>query len=122
LEGTSDAELPVARLTDEDLVAEKLLANADRFMDDSALGRDVLDLVVLAHYLGGLPQGAWEKARGAYGDAVDRAFDRALQRLRDRPELMENALAALDVRQVAREVIAARLAAIVRTPSEPPSR
>jgi len=60
LEGTADPDLPVARLTDTDLVAEKLLANADRFLDDSALARDALDLVVLAHELGELPAPAWE--------------------------------------------------------------
>lgn len=121
LEGTADPELPVARLTDADLVAEKLLANADRFLDDSALSRDALDLVVLAHYLGELPAAAWEKARGAYGDSVDEAFERALRRLRDRPELVARALEMLDVRPEARDVIAARLAAVARPPSEPPS-
>jgi len=120
LAGTADPELPVARLTDEDLVAEKLLANADRFLDDSALARDVLDLMVLAHHLGELPAAAWEKARGAYGGSVDEAFARALERLRDRPELTERALTTLDVRPAAREIIAARLASLSRATSEPP--
>lgn len=118
LAGTSDPDLPVARLVDEDLVAEKLLANADRFLDDSALARDVLDLVVLAHHLGELPAAAWEKARAAYGDSVDRAFEQALRRLRARPELAERALQTLDVRPPARELITLRLA---RVPGEPPS-
>lgn len=122
LAGTADPDLPVARLTDEDLVAEKLLANADRFLDDSALARDVLDLVVLAHHLGELPAAAWEKARAAYGDSVDEAFRRALQRLRDRPALVERALETMDVRPAAREVIAARLDTIAPTPDEPVSR
>lgn len=118
LEGTADPDLPVARLTDADLVAEKLLANADRFLDDSALARDVLDLVLLSHELGELPAAAWEKARAAYGDSVDRAFERALQRLRDRPDLVRRALASLDVTAAARELIEARLAEIAPTPSE----
>lgn len=120
LQGTSDVDLPVARLTDVDLVAEKLLANADRFLDDSALGRDAFDLMVLAHHLGELPSAAWDKARGAYGDSVDRAFEQALQRLHDRPELVHKALTTLDVRPAAREVILARLAMIAQTPSELP--
>jgi hypothetical protein len=118
LAGTADPELPVSRLTDEDLVAEKLLANADRFLDDSALARDVLDLVLLSHELGELPLPAWEKARAAYGDSVDRAFERALQRLRDRPDLVRRALASLDVTAAARDLIEARLAEIAPTPSE----
>jgi len=118
LQGMTDPALPVARLTDEDLVAEKLLANADRFLDDSALARDAFDLVLLAHQLGELPSAAWEKARSAYGDSVDGAFERALQRLRDRPDLVKRALEVLDVRPAAREVIEARLATITPTPKE----
>lgn len=116
LVGSSDPDLPVARLSDEDLVAEKLLANADRFLDDSSLGRDVLDLVVLANQLGELPAGAWEKARDAYGSSVDRAFARALQRMRDRPDLLQRSLETLDVRAEAREIIGARIARIDPTP------
>lgn len=116
LVGSSDPELLVARLSDEDLVAEKILANADRFLDDSSLGRDVLDLIVLAHHLGELPAGAWEKARDAYGSSVDRAFARALQRMRDRPDLLQRSLETLDVRAEAREIIGARLALIEPTP------
>lgn len=37
LEGAFDSELPVRRLTDVDLVAEKLLANADRGLDDGSI-------------------------------------------------------------------------------------
>lgn len=118
LSGVTDPTLPVARLTDEDLVAEKLLANADRFLDDSALARDALDLLVLSNELGELPAAAWAKARAAYGDSVDRAFDRALQRLRDHPELVQRAIATLDVRPSAQEIIEARLSEIAPTPSE----
>jgi hypothetical protein len=118
LRGIDDRALPVARLTDEDLVAEKLLANADRFLDDSSLARDVLDLMVLAHTLGELPEAAWEKARRAYGDLVASAHERAIQRLRDRPVLVERALETLDVLPEARALIAERLAAVPPTPEE----
>jgi hypothetical protein len=121
LAGTEDPALPIARLADEDLVAEKLLANADRFLDDSALARDVLDLIVLAHHLGELPAAAWEKARAAYGDSVEEAFERALTRLRDRPEMVERALTSLDVRPSARALIAARLERADRAPDEGPA-
>lgn len=83
LEGVRDPALPVMRLSDDDLVAEKLLANVDRGLDDASLGRDIIDLLLLDEALGGLPERAFEKARGAYGDAVDRAFDRMRARIRD---------------------------------------
>ena len=65
--------LPVARLSDEDLVAEKLLANEERPWDDSTLGRDAMVLLVLEHALGGCPAGASDKARAAYGPSVESA-------------------------------------------------
>lgn len=102
LVGADDAALPVARLSDEDLVAEKLLANEDRLWDDSALGRDVMDLLLLEHALGGLPAGAWEKARNAYGPSVESAWPRALERLRARPEQRRRAYEAMGVTAAAR--------------------
>lgn len=112
LQGEDDATAPVARLRDEDLVAEKLLANDDRHLDDSALGRDVIDLVMLEHTLGALPVVAWEKARGAYGETVDRAWQRALQRLKQRPDRTLRAFEAMSVTALARDIIRARLEAV----------
>ncbi len=65
--------LPVARLSDEDLVAERLLANEERPWDDSTLGRDAMVLLVLEHALGGCPAGASDKARAAYRPSVESA-------------------------------------------------
>lgn len=110
--GADDAALPVARRTDEDLVAEKLLANEDRLWADGALGRDVMDLLLLEHALGGLPAGAWEKARNAYGPSVESAWPRALERLRARPDPRHGAYEAMGVTASAREVIEARLRAL----------
>ncbi len=112
LGGVDDTALPVARLTDVDLVAEKLLANEDRHLDDGALGRDAIDLLALEHTLGALPEAAWEKARGAYGPSVEHAWRRALQRLRDRPALLARGLDATATRPEIRAVIEARIAAI----------
>ena len=112
LEGQDDPALPVGRLSDADLVAEKLLANEDRFLDDAALGRDAIDLVMLEQTLGGLPQAAWDKARGAYGPSVDDAWARGLQRLRDDRALLARGLEQMAVLPDARAVIAARLAGL----------
>jgi hypothetical protein len=99
----------VLRLTDVDLVAEKLLANVDRGMDEASLGRDIIDLLLLEGALGQLPTEAFEKARSAYGDAVDRAYERSLEALRTRPERREYFLEALGVEASARSDICARL-------------
>lgn len=112
LQGVEDPSLPVARLADEDLVAEKLLANEDRFLDDAALGRDVIDLVLLEHMLGGLPDVARQKARGAYGPSVDDAFRRALLRLRDDEGWRKRVFEVLSISAEAREIVETRLAAL----------
>jgi hypothetical protein len=112
LVGIEDSSLPVARLADEDLVAEKLLANEDRFLDDATLGRDAIDLVLLEHALGGLPQVAWDKARKAYGPSIEDAFGRALRRLRDQPAWCARAFENLSVSAEARAIVEAKLATL----------
>lgn len=112
LAGADDPALPVARLADDDLVAEKLLANDDRYLDDSALGRDALDLLMLERTLGALPDAAWTKARVAYGATVDRAWAQALRRMRARPDLVARAFDAMGVSSEARDVVAAKLEAL----------
>ena len=112
LTGIDDPALPVARLCDVDLVAEKLLANADRFLDDGALGRDVIDLSVLEHTLGGLPDTAWTKATEAYGPSVLSAWKRGLRRLRDRPDQLSKWLQAMGVSDAARAVVQRKLVAL----------
>jgi hypothetical protein len=112
LVGVDDPALPVGRLGDVDLVAEKLLANDDRHLDDASLWRDALDLLALEHTLGALPAEAWGKAREAYGPSIEIAWQRALQRLRDRADLRERALEALDVLPAARVFLESKLAAV----------
>lgn len=109
LAGVDDSTLPVPRLCDVDLVAEKLLANEDRLFDDASLGRDAIDLIMLEHALGGLPSAAWDKAALAYGASVEVAWKRALERLRDRPEKLAKWLDVMDVSPVARQVVEAKL-------------
>lgn len=71
-----------------------------------------MDLLLLEHALGGLPAGAWEKARNAYGPSVESAWPRALERLRARPDPRHRAYEAMGVTASAREVIEARLRAL----------
>ncbi|HRI62691.1 MAG TPA: nucleotidyl transferase AbiEii/AbiGii toxin family protein [Polyangium sp.] len=109
LEGVDDQSLPVARLSDHDLVATKLIANDDRFREESALARDVIDLIMLEHELGELPAAGWAKARQAYGESIDRIYYRALQRLRDDSALLQKIFDALSISERARVVIRERL-------------
>ncbi len=112
LEGVDDPALPLARLRDADLVAEKLMANEDRYLDDAAQGRDAIDLILLEHTLGGLPAEAWAKARAAYGPSVGVAWDRALRRLRERPAQRARWFLQMAVLPQAQAIVEARLASL----------
>lgn len=86
LGGGLDARLGVPVLDAPSAAAEKLLANADRGLDEMFRSRDLIDLAFLAVGAGNdaLRQGL-ARARAAYGKAVARDLVRALARLeRDR--------------------------------------
>ena len=78
--GRADAICGIATLSLPDMAASKLLANSDRWRDDSAFSRDAIDLAMLD-----LPprrlRPAIHKAQGAYGDAIASDIRRALDRL-----------------------------------------
>lgn len=71
LAGVMDRKLQVPVLDEDHMVAEKLLANADRGMDESTHARDLIDLAFMAAAYGkrGLRSGL-AIAHGAYGAAV----------------------------------------------------
>lgn len=97
LEGNDVPDIPVPCLARTDLFAEKLLANADRYGDKSALSRDVIDLLVMRRHWGEIPAMAWSKARLAYGESVDRALDRAIAMLRKQPDYLADCLHKMGV-------------------------
>lgn len=74
LRGDLDLAFGVPILSREDLYAEKLLANADRYRDNEASARDIIDLAMLIDHWGNIPESAWRKARSAYGGVIDVAY------------------------------------------------
>ncbi len=94
--GRSDAVCGIATLSLSDLAASKLLANADRWRDDSAFSRDAIDLAMLD-----LPprrlRPAIDKATEAYGDAIVTDMRRALDRLRDDPAHLQRCMRAMSM-------------------------
>jgi hypothetical protein len=105
LDGDEVPGIPVPCLARNDLFAEKLLANADRWNDKAAMSRDIVDLLIMAARWGGIPAAAWDKARSAYGDAVDR---KAIEQLREQPAYRAECLAKMGiVADVSEELILA---------------
>lgn len=72
----------VPTLSCVDLIAEKILANADRGLDRAAAYRDVIDIghLLLAHR-GVMPEDAIAKAEAAYGEDARHKLDDVLARL-----------------------------------------
>ena len=86
----------VTVMGDGDLAASKLLANADRWRDDSVFSRDIIDLAMLD-----LPprllQPALAKSYAAYGEAILASARRALDRLDTDPGHVRRCLAAMSM-------------------------
>jgi Nucleotidyl transferase AbiEii toxin, Type IV TA system len=85
---------PVACLSLNDCFTSKLLANADRFMDDSIEARDLIDLAVL-RLQSPIPQTALEKAESAY--EVIPSLERAIQRFQERIDYRDRFFSSLQV-------------------------
>ena len=92
----ADMVCGVATLSLVDLAASKLLANSDRWADDSVLARDAIDLAMLD-----LPPRelvpALDKAMSAYGPIVIDDMQAALRRLREQPGWLRRCLEALSI-------------------------
>ncbi|MQL46868.1 hypothetical protein GEA64_02220 [Photorhabdus khanii] len=73
--------LGVPTLGKVDLLAAKLLANADRGLDKASQSKDLIDLSMMQSEWGCIPVEAWNKARSAYGITVDKAYDSAIHML-----------------------------------------
>lgn len=83
--GGKDAVCGISTLTPLDMVTGKLLANADRWRDDGVFSRDVIDLAMMSPSLP-LLRKAVLKAEGAYGEAITRDLERAIECLQIRPD------------------------------------
>ncbi|MCT0249259.1 nucleotidyl transferase AbiEii/AbiGii toxin family protein [Synechococcus sp. CS-205] len=85
-------------LTLGDMACGKLLANSDRWNDDSVFNRDVLDL---AHLPLSAPvlEGAIAKAEQAYGEAIRSDLEKALVRLKERTGWLDRCRQALAIEE-----------------------
>lgn len=92
--GASDEICGIATLTLLDMATSKLLANSDRWNDDGVFNRDVIDLAMMKPSLA-LLRLAVAKAETAYGQAIRRDLDKAIQRLQDRHGWLERCMQAM---------------------------
>jgi len=89
--GTSDEICGIATLTPLDLAASKLLANSDRWNDDGVFNRDIIDLAMMNPSLA-LLRSAVAKAEAAYGEAICKDLNKAIERMLDRHGWLERCM------------------------------
>ncbi|MEG4229859.1 nucleotidyl transferase AbiEii/AbiGii toxin family protein [Microcoleus sp. N9_B2] len=85
---------PVPCLNQVDSIAEKLLANADRWPSDRVNSRDLIDLAI-QRLASDLPQKAIDKAEAAY--QVMEPLNRAIEYFQDRPDYREKCYDILSI-------------------------
>lgn len=95
--GAADRICGVAALSPLDMAASKLLANSDRWADDSVFSRDLIDLAMMRPDKV-LRRQATEKARLAYGNSIDTDLAKAVDALLQRPGRMERCMQMLQMR------------------------
>jgi hypothetical protein len=98
LSGFRDPETGVPALDWPSCFAEKLLANADRWNDESFCSRDLIDLAfMLARRDAKAAMQGYAAARAAYGKAIDLSLRRALAKVREKGEYRRRCVAALQI-------------------------
>ena len=94
--GDDDVVCGIATLTPLDMATSKLLANADRWADDSVFSRDLIDLAMMQPGTRLLKR-ARDKAAGAYGDSIDADLAKAAQRLLSGEGRLERCMQAMQM-------------------------
>jgi hypothetical protein len=94
--GAADRIGGIATLTPLDMAASKLLANSDRWADDSVFSRDLIDLAMMQPGKALLDRAA-DKARLAYGESIDADLAKAADALLQRPGRMERCMEMLQM-------------------------
>jgi hypothetical protein len=98
LSGGAERGLPVPALDQTSCFAEKFLANADRWTDQSVLGRDVVDLAFMAAQWGDEPlRAGFQIATEAYGMVVADAAKRAATKMIEQAAWRKRCVSGLDV-------------------------
>lgn len=109
----SDRLCGVATLTPLDMAASKLLANSDRWNDDSVFNRDVIDLAMMRPTIS-LLRDAVAKSEAAYGKSIKQDLTSALARLQDREGWLERCMQAMAMTALSKAEVWQRLRALKR--------
>ena len=118
LEGRIQLESPdpkdeicgIATLTPQDMVTSKLLANSDRWRDDAAFGRDLIDLAMMEPSQK-LMRAAIAKAEEAYGHSIRQDLNKAIDRMQTEDGWMGRCMQTLSI-EIPRALLWQRVRAV----------
>jgi hypothetical protein len=91
--GPNDMVCGITTLPPLDMATSKLLANSDRWYDDGAFSRDLIDLAMMQPNKELLVR-AVGKAQGAYGNAILQDLAKAVNRVEERNGWLERCMEA----------------------------
>lgn len=94
--GASDRICGVSTPTALDIATSKLLANSDRWADDSVFSRDLIDLAMMQPGRKLLLR-AIAKAKTAYGDSIQLDLDKAARQLFARPGRLDRCMQVMQI-------------------------
>jgi hypothetical protein len=94
--GEQDKICGITTLCALDLAAEKLLANSDRWLDAAIFSRDVIDLAMMGADRA-LMKSAIAKAEIAYGPAIKKDLEKAIDRVLNKEGWIERCMDAMVV-------------------------
>jgi len=92
--GPDDMVCGITTLPPLDMATSKLLANSDRWYDDGAFNRDLIDLAMIKPTRK-LLEVAVTKAQGAYGNAILGDLAKAIDRVENRNSWLERCMEAM---------------------------
>ncbi len=94
--GPDDMVCGIATLSQLDMTTSKLLANADRWYDDGAFNRDLIDLAMIQPTRK-LMDAAVSKAQALYGSTILDDLANAIERVENRSEWLERCMQAMAI-------------------------
>jgi hypothetical protein len=102
----------IATLTPLDMATSKLLANSDRWADDSVFSRDLIDLAMMQPGKALLLH-AIAKSKNAYGNSIEADLAKAIDRLLSRPGRLERCMQMMQM-TVPKALLWKRIKALVK--------
>jgi len=95
MSGEINQDTGLLTMARDDFYIQKLFANANRGLDKSSSGRDIIDLAMMIGKWGDIPARSWEYAYKYYGDSISRGFHLATDLVTHDDSYFNGCLAAL---------------------------